>query len=101
MTDDCCFGEDLDEIGDEIRDLQAASVLDQEYIARLESIADRLAAGAMALVWIVTDRQRSVLSIAEALQDAQEALDDLQRYGEERERAVGFPEQPRARSEIA
>jgi hypothetical protein len=44
----------------------------------------------MALVWIVTDKQRSVLSIAEALQDAQEALDDLQRYGDERERAVAF-----------
>jgi hypothetical protein len=93
MTDDCCFGEDYGAEDDAAQDaeLQTACQRDRETIARLESIADRLAAAAVALAGVLGNKQRSVLDIANELWEAQEALDDFARYGAEQEVAAAFP----------
>jgi hypothetical protein len=97
MTDDCCFGEDYDEIGEDAV-LQTDASRDQEIIARLESIADRLAVATMALAGVIADKNKSVLDIEAELRDAQDAIADLQRYGDERERGMEFQAKPMARS---
>jgi hypothetical protein len=89
VTDACGFGENYgdgadDENGTEVILVTLAGYLrDKESLSRLESIADRLAVATMALAGVLGDNRRSLLDISDELRDAQNALDDFARYGEE------------------
>lgn len=94
MTDDCCFGEEYDEADEGGTECILVTLegyrRDKESLARLESIADRLAVAAMALAGVIADKNKSILDIEPELRDAQDAMADLERYGEERAERVGF-----------